>query len=51
MTRVLEAGNRRLELDGFALPAAPMAMPEQVLERPRGRTAFFATILKRFAWK
>ncbi|MCR4268329.1 hypothetical protein [Nitratireductor sp. ZSWI3] len=47
MTRVLETSTRKLELDAFALPVAPMAMPEQVLERPRLRGALFATLLKR----
>lgn len=51
MTRVLDAGNQKLGLEGCALPAAPMAMPEQVLERPRARGALFVSLLKRLAWK
>lgn len=51
MMRVLDAGNPKPGLDGYALPVAPMAMPEQVLERPRARGALFASLLKRLAWK
>lgn len=55
MTRVPETGAGAPAVDSRALPAAPMAMPEQVLERPRhggaSRGALFATLLKRLALK
>ncbi|MDV6225346.1 hypothetical protein R2G56_03520 [Nitratireductor aquimarinus] len=51
MTHVLETDSRHVTLARHALPAAPMAMPEQVLERRRARPALFSMLLKRFAWK
>ncbi|WP_295807267.1 hypothetical protein [uncultured Nitratireductor sp.] len=51
MTHVLETDSKPMTLHRHALPTAPMAMPEQVLERKRARPALFSEFLKRFAWK
>ncbi|WP_367718206.1 hypothetical protein AB2N04_08085 [Nitratireductor sp. GISD-1A_MAKvit] len=51
MMHDLETGGERVTLGRHALPSAPMAMPEQVLERRRSRPPLFSVLLKRLAWK
>jgi hypothetical protein len=41
----------RIESTRTALPAAPMAMPEQVLERPRQPSFWRVLFMPWLAWK
>lgn len=52
MTRVLELKRQRVLLDDRELPAAPMAMPEQTLERRRaGGGLLFMPLFRWLVWK
>ena len=51
MMHVRETDSQPMTHGRHALPVAPMAMPEQVLERRRARPALFSVLLKRLAWK
>ncbi|MCC5779009.1 hypothetical protein ACFPOD_09350 [Nitratireductor kimnyeongensis] len=51
MMHVRETDSQPMTPLRHTLPVAPMAMPEQVLERRRARPALFSILLKRLAWK
>lgn len=43
--------NRHPVSERYDLPVAPLAMPDQVLERGRENGVLFAPLLRWFAWK
>lgn len=51
MTAGTDPVNKTRNRDANRLPAAPMAMPEQVLERRDGYRAFRLLIMPWLAWK